>query len=119
MKLFFQLLILAFLTLTAHAKEVSFKGIKPAAIIDVRTQEEFSAGHIDGAINIPFDQIGQVIHSIKGLKKDSPILVYCQSGRRSSMARLALEQQGFKNILDGGGMDNLTKTLNTCTAKTC
>ena len=119
MKLFFQVLILTFLTLTAHAKEVSFNGIKPAVIIDVRTQKEFSVGHIDGAINIPFEQIGQEIHSIKGLKKNSPILVYCQSGRRSSIARQTLEQQGFTNILDGGGIDNLTKILKVCTAQNC
>ncbi|MEI7431621.1 MAG: rhodanese-like domain-containing protein, partial [Betaproteobacteria bacterium] len=66
MKLFFQVLMLTLLTLTAHAKEVSFNGTKPAAIIDVRTPEEFSAGHINGAINIPFDQIGQGIHTING-----------------------------------------------------
>jgi phage shock protein E len=119
MKLLFQVLLLTLLTLSAHAKDVSFNGTKPAAIIDVRTSEEFSAGHIDGAINIPVDQIGQGIHSIKGLKKDSPILIYCRSGRRSSMARLTLEQQGYKNILDGGSMENLSKNLKICTARTC
>ena len=119
MKLILQVLMLALLALTAHAKEVSFNGTKPAAIIDVRTPEEFSAGHIDGAINIPVEKIGQGIQTIKGLKKDSPILVYCHSGRRSSMARLTLEQQGYKNILDGGGMEDLARNLKTCTAKTC
>jgi phage shock protein E len=119
MKLFFQVLALALLAVTAHAENVTFNGTKPVAIIDVRTPEEFSSGHIEGAINIPVDQIGQGVQSIKGLKKESPILVYCRSGRRSSMARVTLEQQGYKNILDGGGMETLAKSLKPCTAKSC
>ena len=119
MKFFLQALLLALFVLTAQAKDVSFNGTMPAAIIDVRTPEEFAAGHIDGAVNIPVDKIGQGIRSVKGLKKDSPILVYCRSGHRSAMARLTLEQQGYKNILDGGGMEDLVKKLKACTGKIC
>jgi rhodanese-related sulfurtransferase len=119
MKSLLQALVLAVIVLTAHAGDVSFNGTKPAAIIDVRTPEEFASGHIDGAVNIPVDRIGQGIQSVKGLKKDSPILVYCRSGRRSAMARTALEQQGYTNILDGGGIDDLAKKLKPCTVKTC
>lgn len=88
-------------------------------IIDVRTPEEFAVGHIDGAINIPVDLIGQGIQSIKGLKKESAILVYCRSGRRSGIAKTTLEQNGFKRILDGGGMESLAHNLKTCTNKVC
>lgn len=119
MKFFLQVVVLALFALTAHATDVSFNGTKPAAIIDVRTPEEFSAGHIDGAINIPVDRIGQGIQSIKGLKKDSPILVYCRSGRRSAMARVMLEKQGYQRILDGGGMDDLSRNLKVCNTKNC
>ncbi len=119
MKTLLQILLLVCAFATAQAKEVSFNGIKPAVIIDVRTQEEFAAGHIEGAINIPYEQIGQGIQSIKGLKKDSPVLVYCRSGRRSGIAKSTLEQLGFKQILNGGGMEMLAQQLKTCNSKTC
>jgi phage shock protein E len=119
MKFFFQILMLALLALNVHAREVSYNGTKPAAIIDVRTPDEFLAGHVDGAINIPVDQIGQGIASVKGLNKDSPILIYCRSGRRSAVARTVLEKQGYKRVMDGGGIDELTKNLKECTARTC
>lgn len=118
MKILLQVL-LVLLALTAHAKDVSFNGTKPAAIIDVRTPEEFAAGHIEGALNIPFDQIRQGIQSVKGLKKDSPILIYCRSGRRSAIAQATLAQQGYKRLMDGGGMETLTQNLKACTPKTC
>lgn len=119
MKMLFQALLMALLLATAHAKDIRFNGTKPAVIIDVRTPQEFAAGHIDGAVNIPFDRIGQGIQSIKGLKKDSTILVYCRSGRRSGIAKTTLEQRGFKQILDGGGMESLAHNLKVCTTKVC
>lgn len=112
-------LFLVLLALTSQAADVSFNGTKPTIIIDVRTPQEFAAGHIDGAHNIPFDQIGQGIQSIKGLKKESPILIYCRSGRRSAIARGELEKMGYKRILDGGGMETLVQNLKACTPKTC
>jgi len=119
MRFFLQAVVLALFALTVQAADVSFHGTKPAAIIDVRTPEEFSAGHIDGAINIPVDRIEQGIQSIKGLKKDSPILVYCRSGRRSAVARAMLEKQGYQRILDGGGIDDLARSLKVCDTKNC
>lgn len=119
MKKLIQILLLTLLALTVQAKDFSFNGTKPAVIIDVRTADEFASGHVEGALNIPYEQIGQGIQSVKGLSKDSPVLVYCRSGRRSAIARATLEKQGFKNILDGGGIDSLAQTLKPCTAKTC
>lgn len=103
----------------ASAADVSFNGVKPAAIVDVRTPEEFASGHVEGAVNIPYDQIAQGISTIKGLKKGSPVLVYCRSGRRSAIARASLEQQGFKQVMDGGAMSSLMQNLKICTASTC
>ena len=119
MKTRLQFLLMALIALTVQAGEVSFNGTKPVAIIDVRTSQEFAIGHIDGAINIPVQQIGQDIQLVKGLSKDSPILVYCRSGRRSAMARAMLEQQGFGRVFDGGSMESVTQNLKACTAKTC
>ena len=62
-----------------------------AVLIDVRTEAEFTANHIDGAIlytldNINEDTINNVIEN-----KEAPIIVYCQSGNRSSQAKTKLE----------------------------
>ena len=111
MKTLLQFLCMALIAFSVQATNVSFKGTKPAVIIDVRTPEEFASGHIDGAINIPYDKIGQGIQSIKGLSKESPILVYCRCGRRSAIARGTLEQQGFKRIIDGGDIVSVTLSL--------
>lgn len=104
----------------AHAKVVMVDGVKmDATIIDVRTAGEFAAGHLDGAINIPVDQLEVRIHTVDGLKKDSQILIYCHSGRRSAMAKETLQKLGFQKIHDGGGMVTLVKTLKNCSAQSC
>ena len=113
------LLILSFTPYVSFAADFRFQGIKPAVIIDVRTPQEFASGHIDGAVNIPYDQIGKSIDSLKGVKKDSPILLYCRSGRRSAIARSVLDGQGFSQTMDGGAMTSLMQNLKTCTANAC
>lgn len=113
------LLILSFTPYVSLAADFRFHGIKPAVIIDVRTPQEFASGHIDGAVNIPYDQIGKSIDSLKGVKKDSPILLYCRSGRRSAIARSVLDGQGFSQTMDGGAMTSLMQNLKTCTANVC
>ena len=113
MKIVFTVM-LALTALLAQAREVSLNGVKPAAIIDVRTPEEYAAGHVEGAVNIPYEQIASGIKTVKGLKKDQPVLVYCRSGRRSAIAKKMLEKDGFKRILDGGGISELTRNLKVC-----
>lgn len=112
-------LFLVVASITSMAQELTYKGVKPAVIIDVRTPQEFAAGHIAGAINIPFDQIGEGIKSVKGLGKDQPVLVYCRTGRRSEIARDTLLQQGYKQVFDGGAIGDVARTLNTCTPQIC
>ena len=75
-------------------------------IIDVRTAEEFAAGHIAGAINIPFEQIVAGVEKI-GLKNDASVVLYCRSGRRSGIADEALTQAGFTHSVNAGGYDAL------------
>jgi phage shock protein E len=119
MQIVLQVLLLALISMGAVAAELTFKGVKPAVIIDVRTAEEFAAGHLEGALNIPYEQIGKGIHSIKSVSKNSPILIYCRSGRRSAIAVKSLEQIGFQRVYDGGGMTDLQSKLQACSAKTC
>ncbi|MFT6976962.1 MAG: phage shock protein E [Shewanella psychromarinicola] len=75
-------------------------------LIDVRTVEEFAAGHIDGAINIPFDQIVPELAKLN-LAKDTDLVLYCHSGRRSGIAQESLVKQGYSNTYNAGGFDTL------------
>jgi len=81
--------------------------MNPAAIIDVRSPQEFATGHLEGAVNIPYDQILQRVESIEGVEKSSELLLYCQSGARSAIACSLLAQQGFKRVVNGGSLRTL------------
>jgi len=72
-------------------------------ILDVRTHEEFAAGHIPGAIVIPNETIGT--EEIPQLPdKDQLIMVYCRSGNRSKQASDKLVKLGYANIVEFGGI---------------
>lgn len=75
-----------------------------ALLVDVRTPEEFSAGHIDGAINIPHDQTLERLAEF-GSDKDKSIVVYCRSGNRSGKAHSILVEQGFSSAHNAGGYE--------------
>ena len=78
----------------------------PAApvIVDVRTQQEYDAGHIKGAILIPYDQMEQRWQELKQYQQQ-PVLLYCRSGRRSGIALDVLRSKGFTQLENGGGID--------------
>lgn len=72
-------------------------------IIDARTEAEFREGHIEGAILIPEYEITE--RAEKEIpEKDTLILVYCRSGRRSKIAADALVQLGYTNVKEFGGI---------------
>jgi len=74
-------------------------------ILDVRTHEEFAAGHIPGAIVIPNETIGT--EEIARLPdKDQLIMVYCRSGNRSKQASDKLVKLGYTNIIEFGGINS-------------
>lgn len=76
-------------------------------ILDVRTEEEYSEGHIPNAINIPNESIGT--EEIPELPdKDQLILVYCRSGNRSKQASRKLADLGYTNIVEFGGIIDWT-----------
>ncbi|WP_221795454.1 rhodanese-like domain-containing protein [Oceanobacter mangrovi] len=72
--------------------------------LDVRTPQEFQQGHLEGAINIPFDQIGERA-AAAGLKQDDELVVYCRSGRRAGMAIKTLESMGYSNMTNVRDLD--------------
>jgi len=79
-----------------------------AIIIDVRTEQEFNAGHISGAINIPYDVIAEKIGEVT-TDLNKKIIVYCRSGRRSGIAKNTLEKLGYNNVENGGSLEDMRK----------
>ena len=72
-------------------------------LLDVRTEKEFAAGHIKGAILIPDYEIR--LRAEEELPdKDKTILVYCRSGRRSKLAARNLAELGYTDVLEFGGI---------------
>lgn len=67
------------------------------SILDVRTKEEYNAGHIKGAILIPVQELQSRISEIDSLK-NKKVLVYCRSGNRSKKALDILTQSGFSQL---------------------
>lgn len=84
-------------------------------VIDVRTTEEWNAGHVDGAVLIPYDQIGQRIGLVIG-DKSAPIAVYCRSGRRSGIAMETLQKLGYSDVVNYGGLEQARQTVATSRA---
>jgi len=76
---------------------------KDYVIIDARTQEEYDAGHIPGAVLIPEYEIADRAES-ELPDKNQLILVYCRSGRRSKIASQALVDLGYTNVKEFGGI---------------
>lgn len=73
-------------------------------LLDVRTPQEYAEGHIDGALNINIQSDDFRQRAEKGLSKDSTILVYCRSGRRSMEAAEMLTKLGYKVVNLKGGI---------------
>ena len=73
-------------------------------LLDVRTQEEFDAGHIAGAILLPYDEINLRAATVLP-DKEKEIVLYCRSGRRSAIAKKALVELGYKDVEDFGGIN--------------
>jgi len=80
-----------------------------AFLVDVRTPAEFSGGSINGAVNIPLDDVQKQLSKFKNKKS---IVVFCRSGNRSSQAKSILEQNGFQNVINGGTWQNVNQLIN-------
>ncbi len=79
-----------------------------ALVVDVRTREEFNAGHIPGAVLFPYDEIDARKDDFARLtgRTERPIVLYCRSGNRSSIAARSLDKLGYTDIADFGGLGN-------------
>ena len=92
-----------YMNITAQEAKAIMDSESGYIILDVRTQEEYDAGHIPGAILIPDTEVASKAESIL-TDKDQLILVYCRSGRRSKLAAEILVELGYTNIMEFGGI---------------
>lgn len=69
-----------------------------AVVVDVRTPQEFAAGHVSGAKNIPYDQIRVRAAELGG--PQTPVVLYCRTGRRSAIAIQTLKELGYEKLWD-------------------
>jgi rhodanese-related sulfurtransferase len=114
--IFFLLVLSVFLSCNGQASKIikmteatdfakKINTIQNPQILDVRTPEEFTEGHIKDAANVNW--LGErFVSDAEKFDKTKPIFVYCKSGNRSMKATEKLQQLGFKNIyeLEGGFM---------------
>ena len=76
------------------------KNKQDMTILDVRTEKEFDMGHIEGAFNIPIDELRG---NLDKLDRKCKIVVYCRTSYRSYLAYLILKNSGFKNVWNLNG----------------
>ena len=76
-------------------------------MLDVRRVDEFEAGHIPGAVNLPNEEIGDEEIAILP-DKEQTIYIYCRSGNRSKQAANKLTALGYKSIVEFGGFMDYT-----------
>ena len=77
-----------------------------AALIDVRTPEEFNSGHIEGSTNVPLDRLPSELNHFKSINK--PIVLVCRSGMRSGKATSILKNNGIEQVHNGGSWTNFS-----------
>jgi len=91
-----------FTTVRVSGSEARALVAKGALLVDVRSPGEFSGGHIEGALSIPIQELSGRMNELGD--KTGQIVLYCQSGGRSAMAKRLLESNGFSNVHDMGGI---------------
>lgn len=107
-------------TLTAKMKNVTTKkanefieerdGEPDFVILDVRTPEEFSEGHIEHAVNIDFYE-DAFPDELEGLDRDKTYLIYCRTGGRSGSTFKMMRELGFQNVYNmKGGIEGWRAT---------
>ncbi|MGL1891045.1 MAG: rhodanese-like domain-containing protein [Spirochaetaceae bacterium] len=83
---------------------------KGAKFIDVRSQAEFKGGSVKKAINIPHDKISSGLKKNK-ISKETPLILFCASGMRSSAACSTLKSEGYTSVHNAGTKEKISKLL--------
>ena len=90
---------------------VGFSEKAYSVMIDVRTDEEWNAGYIEGAIHFPLSENERDIENYE-ISKDEEILLYCRSGNRSGRAKVILDELGYTNTANIGGIESVSEEYN-------
>ena len=90
------------------AKEIL--AVSEALVLDVRTENEWNQGHLSSAKHIEWQDIAEKIRKER-VKKTQRIYVYCGSGKRAEKAKIALEQLGYTNVINAGGLTEAKELL--------
>lgn len=110
MKLFLSLLVLLGAVVLASQLVFRSRGAEArrwvaqenALLLDVRSEREFAAGHLPGAVNVPVSQLAVKLETLGD--KGRPVVVYCASGVRSTRAASLLRDARFSRVLNLGAM---------------
>jgi len=89
-------------TMTAERLANEIAAEHPPLILDVRSEEEFAAGHVPGAINVPHAAVEAEVEQLAAYR-DLDVVAYCVAGKRAAIALQVLETHGFHRLwhLDG------------------
>lgn len=87
----------------------AYQQAEGAVLLDVRTPQEFRAGHIPGSRNIPLQRLDEVEWEAESM--DTALYVYCQSGARSRQASAMLQRMGYTNVHNIGGIAAYTGSV--------
>ena len=93
-----------------HAEQPSAVLQSGGVLLDVRSPEEFAAGHLQGAVNIPHDRIAEEIAAAVP-DKSVQVILYCRSGRRADTALKTMQAMGYENVSNYGGLEDAQERL--------
>ncbi|MDE6365113.1 MAG: rhodanese-like domain-containing protein [Lachnospiraceae bacterium] len=93
----------AYMKISAEEAKEVMDNTDSFLLVDVREADEYAYGHIEGALLIPYGEIGERAET-ELPDKEQTILVYCRSGRRSSIAAQTLTDLGYTDVRDFGGI---------------
>lgn len=91
----------------ADADVVRDRLVAGATVIDVRTPEEYADGHVDGAVLADLEG-GEFDGVVADLPRDASYVVYCATGRRAAVAVQRMLDDGFTDVVNGGGFEDMT-----------
>ncbi len=79
-----------------------------AYLVDVRTPREFGTGSVPGAVNVPLNEVNARIDEFRDKKN---IIFFCKTGTRSGQAKIILDHNGFKNVVNGGSVKKVKQAM--------
>jgi phage shock protein E len=94
-----------FVLITAEEGKKMLEEDTSIVLVDVREPDEYAAAHIPGSILLPLGTIAEKVSDVIP-DKNTPIILYCRSGRRSAMGAEELVQMGYTTVYDMGGILN-------------